>query len=172
MIGSTLYHHLLRFPRITQISGMHQQQRPQSCIRCTKKFWAFFCKIQSLFKNKNNGLLRNPKLFYKLLFSLRRVYIQQCLQFVRFNLFRASSTRLIFKTEISLAKLLIPSFIINLLQIEKLDSIIRLHIYCIIFWPNAITHYTLHNSIEKTYIFYHYMFSTLADEKLIKVHYD
>jgi len=54
--------------------------------------------------------LCNAKLFYKLLFSLRRV-IQQCLQFVRFNLLSASSTRFIFiKTEISLANFFIPSF--------------------------------------------------------------
>jgi len=49
------------------------------------------------------------KLFCKLLFSVRRVYIQQCL-IRRLNLLRVSSMRFIFKTEISLAKFLILSF--------------------------------------------------------------
>jgi len=71
---------------------------------------AFLLNLSYLMQTYRNGLLRNANLLCKFLFSLRKVYIQQCLQFVCFNLLRASSTRFIFKTEISLAKFLIPSF--------------------------------------------------------------
>jgi len=71
---------------------------------------AFLLNLSYRMETYRNGLLRNSKLFYKLFFNLRRVYIQKCLQFVHFNLLRESSTRFVLKTEISLANFLIPSF--------------------------------------------------------------
>ena len=85
-------------PNAPTFSTAHSGCLNSQLLGVQKSSELFFVKFNLYLKTNEKILISEIFSFLnKLLFSLRRVYIQQCLQFVRFNLFRASSTRFIFK---------------------------------------------------------------------------